>query len=776
MCQWRFLKDSLVRAASFLLLIFLSLSEAQAQGTLQVSASASTVAKTGQTESAGPVTVTVVSGTTVAGTIDVSFPSVTFTNSAASGITLTGTGGFAAATFVAIPASGIVSITVPGGATAGSSVTLSGVRISMVGQTSQTLDVQISSSGNPIVAGQNADRVIAGAVDGLIVDNTTVSTFSLQNGSVIGVGNFVFGEGSVTSFSSSVGVAGQTVPTQIIFQVTGLPDNVSVTFPATLTSNNAATLTTLSGFAETLTNSTSTNRVTYSFTDSAASPFQIDSFTLLPTVSVTGAAGSGTAFIQATLGPIGAAIPGGSFPSTAIPRFAEQLLPPITSPIVVTRSIFFPVSAGISASTIAVSNTATGGGQVLFRARGSDGSILSGPGITNEITVSLGAKQTTVSSPAQVFGSGVNLSSIGSIEVQSANNSLVGTSIESRVSGRFASPFTRELTQFYLLFDRKTSVDVPTISVHNAGASAGSVTFTVSSTAGQIVGTATKSVNAGGAIGSSLSDLISVQPGTLPLSGYVFVNSTVPLRSSLVNNPAGVSDEVTGQLAVDRSPMIFPFFAFGGGYDTVLSLVNSSAQSAQVTLTPLRTDGTPIPGTSPVIRQIPTLSRLDLDFGSLFSNGGAGITSGYFALGIARFANNPFSGIPQLIGIVRVSNGTSSAVAPLAGDSSSEFFLTPVVATATQFTGVAIANEALAAIQVTIEAYSAAGSLQGSTTFSLPGSGAQIKLLQELVTTASGIDGGFIRVSSTGGPADVLGFRGTNTLSELLYLKAQTLP
>jgi hypothetical protein len=114
---------------------------AQAQATLQVSSTTSVLTKTGHTELLGSVTFTVSSGTTVNGRIEVFLPNITLTNTVASGITLTGTGGLATATIANVVGdSGIIIINTPPGAGLGSTVTLSGIRISAAGKTFTTLD------------------------------------------------------------------------------------------------------------------------------------------------------------------------------------------------------------------------------------------------------------------------------------------------------------------------------------------------------------------------------------------------------------------------------------------------------------------------------------------------------------------------------------------------------------------------------------------------------------------------------------------------------------
>src|SRR5262249_39937941 len=147
--------------------------------------------------------------------------------------------GLAGATIASVvPDNGIVIINIPAGAGAGASTTLSGVRISAVGKTFSTLDAAVSSTGNSIFAGQNFVRIVRSMAEGMTVDSSSQVTVTVSNGVVVvAPAAFIVNEGWEGAFSSAVGVAGQTVKTQVIFKVIGLPDNVSLIFPSPVTSN-----------------------------------------------------------------------------------------------------------------------------------------------------------------------------------------------------------------------------------------------------------------------------------------------------------------------------------------------------------------------------------------------------------------------------------------------------------------------------------------------------------------------------------------------------------
>src|SRR5262249_17160203 len=307
------------------------------------------------------------------------------------GVLWTGPGELAGPAAVSLaPDAGILAISIPAGATAGSTLSISGLRTSVPSMgTATTLDARLGLGANFITAGQSTVRVVSSVFDGLVVDPATDASFTISNGLLVDtLGSFTFSEGAANAFSSTIGPLGQTNATQIVFQVTGLPDGVAVTFPGTFTSASGnATFNTQDFSAQTVT--TATGRVTYVFSDAFNGPFLTDSFTLTPTISLGNAFGNGTVIIQASLGPIGTA----STSTSAIPRFAEQFLPSSVTIQIPTKTLVFPISSADTDARIVVANVAAGNAVLTVRARQNDGTLLAGGGISNNVTVTLPGRQ-----------------------------------------------------------------------------------------------------------------------------------------------------------------------------------------------------------------------------------------------------------------------------------------------------------------------------------------------------------------------------------------------
>lgn len=192
-------------------------------------------------------------------------------------------------------------------------------------------------------------------------------------------------------------------------------------------------------------------------------------------------------------------------------------------------------------------------------------------------------------------------------------------------------------------------------------------------------------------------------------------------------------------------------------------------------MTLFRPDGTAISPSAPVVREIPVANRMNFDLAALFGTGGSGISTGYVVLTVQPVADNPFAGLPPLIGTVRISTSTSSALTPLATDPSTEFFVTPTTETAVTYTGLAITNDGSVSANVTVEVFAGNGVQLGSTTFALPGNSSKIQLLRELIPASLSHEGGYVRISSPSA-LNVIAFRGNFTSTELIHLPLQKLP
>ena len=738
---------------------------AEAQATLRASSAAGSVTATGLTELVGEVSFTVTAGTSVAGRLEVSYP-VAFTNDASTGISVSGTGGMAGATVTVASAatSGIVIVNVPAGAVIGNTVTIKGVRYAPSGNSTYPITATLSTSGNFLTAGQGIVNVVIAAGTGFTLDAVPSPAFSIANGIIIiGPSNFIITEGYEGSFTSDVGQLGQTTPTQIIFRVIGLPDNVTLTFPASAVGASGATLTAVGPVV--VTNLSAISQVVYEFAASVTSQFTLDRFTIVPVIGTTGQPGTGTTFIQAALGPIGAAVPSPSLPSTAIPRFAENFLPPLSSLPGAVLTLNFPTSSLATGQSISVSNLGSGGAALSFRANLTDGSVA-----TSALNPVLTSRETRVFSIPQIFGTNVGTSSVASIQVESLNSRLVGTSFESAQGGRAATPAGGELQQFILPLSLSGTREA-TLTVINSGTAVANVSLRLRAASGQLISTLSRDVLSGTTFRTSLLSAFSVSAAAVPVNAYVEGNSTAPVRVSAFANPQGPVEDIAGLAPIGVRNYRHPFFVTGGGYTGVVSLVNAASFPLQVALTPIQTNGALFSGVNAITRLIAPFERTDIDLADFFP-GNTSLRLGYLAVSVERGDSpNPFS-TPLIVGAMRIRVSSASAIVPLFTDRQTDSFMNSVTENSQSYTGVAFMNDSSINVNVTLDVFSAAGTLVGSTTFVVPALNLRAQLIRELLPAAAGQDNALVRINTTL-PIGIIGFRGAWNLNELLFLPQQ---
>ncbi len=268
-----------------------------------------------------------------------------------------------------------------------------------------------------------------------------------------------------------------------------------------------------------------------------------------------------------------------------------------------------------------------------------------------------------------------------------------------------------------------------------------------------------------------LTTLFDLEAGALPLDGYVQAEAALEFRASLVNNPEGVSDEIPGLAAFTRNRLFFPYFVFGGGWNTTASFLNASPRSATIILTVRSLDGAVLEGTNAVTQTFEAGERLDFDLSVLFGSGE--LRLGYLDFQIR--GSSPFS-LPAIAGIIRLGTPGLSTVAPLPTDLEETLYLTPVAVSPAEYTGLAIFNFSFSPTEVTVEVFNTEGELIGDATLSLEGRGVSVQLLRDLVGETTGTEAITVRVSSSPGKIQMVSYRGTFVIDELLYLSAQPGP
>ncbi|HYK88776.1 MAG TPA: hypothetical protein VE398_08400, partial [Acidobacteriota bacterium] len=417
------------------LLLCLKIPTLSAEAVFTVSASSAIGADIGVTELTGRVILTVSSGSTVAApfVIDYSAP---ITNNAASEISILGTGGLVG--IAPSPAldrtNNRIRIDVPEGGGAGSTIQITGVRVSLVGLDGTKVAATISSplpTGNSILAEQRTVVVINSVMQPLVVDlgNNPIKIPNLSHDTVDT--SFLITEQYATAFTSAVGNYGQTTATQVrINPFPSIPSGVTLTFAATAPSAaTGAVFTTTSGQDETVPRSDGTTSVIYQFTGAGGSDNSIESFRFNVTASIHPPAGTGSITFQATLLPIGIAVPNSQSPSVDIPRYIERPVPDEADLQTDTVRLAFPfLSQSFSGAYtgIALTNPIPYRVKVSLTAYDSGGNLISGPGITNPVDLTMPRSGQYAKLASEIFGPTFNSSTAGTIVAQGKTSDLPG--------------------------------------------------------------------------------------------------------------------------------------------------------------------------------------------------------------------------------------------------------------------------------------------------------------------------------------------------------------
>ena len=748
---------------------------ADAQAAFSVSSSTTRLIRTGHTEKIGAVTFTVDSGASVEGTIEIDLSPAVLTGGDRLRVTPGGgfTGGFGAT----IDAEGRrITLSVPAGMTAGQSVTLDEVRMSAPATGVETIDAAVSVTGNRIGARDRAVRVVSGLVDGLRVDPASDAAYTYTSGRALAdnVGNFIFSEGFASAWTGADEAAG-TGATHIVVRVSALPRNTQLRFPATILSATGATLTTEPDPEDEMTVRVAgqvPTELDYTFTPAESSPTRIDTFSFSPVLEVTGAPGPGTGFFQVTLGPVGAAEPTPSLPSTAVPRYAEHLLPAIGPELSPRRTFLFPVDAAADDRVFTVSNTTPATAPLTIRAYDAEGRPVAGDGVVNPVTRVLPGNRTAAIRVEDAIGVGAG--AVASIEIESRHDRTVAAALGTMAGGRWALAPTEAVEPAFFPFDRSGPGQTPVLTVVAESAGDFSAEWTLVDADGAAVAAVTREGAPRSAVRGTLDALFDIDPGQAPLEGYVRVESDAArFRGLVVDNPDRGAQGVGALSAPGRSSVTHPYFAAGAGFNTRVTLVNASAETAFIRARAYDVDGTE--HGSGFATSIPPRAMETLDWSAILG-AGADLVWGYFTVEVRGAVASPFHSAPRVAGAVRIVTGDIGAAAALSGRRADQYFFAPVASTEEEATGVVILNRGADAMTVSVEAYAAGGRRLDAGTVEVAPRAAHIGLLRDLTPEAGAHSGGYVRLLSTSTRMQAVAYRMRVDRGWIVHLEAQTAP
>ncbi|MBI1746450.1 MAG: hypothetical protein HYR55_07665 [Acidobacteria bacterium] len=738
----------------------------RADSVFTVSSSPALAVESGITELAGAFTLTLLSGTTEPATVQVFLsPTVTITNTPATGIQLTATDDLAAAQITAVSNSpGYLLLSIPGGASSGS-VTVSGLRVDLSNGPVRSVRAFFSVSGSThLTFTTSSISLVNGSFPGLVVD--AASDLSFRGGidyRIKPVLTFTVREGFSQAFTSAIGRFGQNNSTQIKILVRNLIEGIRLTFPAVVTANESnATLQTLTGSEVALTAGEGENSVFYRFTaDPAGSDAIIESFTLKIQVRGIGRLENGATAIQASLAPVGASADALAT-EAPIPRYRPLLTPPLENTGIPYEQLFIPAAKVTSAvdTGITFSNPLRTDIRVTFLALTPAGSPLAGPGVNNPVTKSIPEHGQLAVFAAALFNLPPDFDGAFSIKATAEFEGAFAllsffTTRELGIQGGI--PASLEPRREFILPKVTTDPAQSTsLSLFNPNDRSAAVTLELISRQGETLDMASVAIPARGTYTVDTRDLFN--PALPAGGGYVYGRADQGVVSSETFGQGAALGGLIGQ-STDMyygSELYVSHFVQGDGFYSEITLINRADVPLDIAVKALDDTGhllrLPEMGENPATIRVAAHGQYVARMDELFR-----WTGDRLIVGQLEFEVRTFRGFYPLnfsmAGALVIGNDRQKILAalPLVIPPARQLFFAHVIEAPGLFTGIALLNSSgHSDAEVVLTIYSPDGSSVGFKRFILRPHERIARLVRELVPEAYGLRGGMIRVRSDG--------------------------
>jgi hypothetical protein len=419
---------------------------------------------------------------------------------------------------------------------------------------------------------------------------------------------------------------------------------------------------------------------------------------------------------------------------------------------------------------MALTNMGAEPASLSFTALDSAGNLVTGPGIVNPKTSTLGPGEQTGVLDAGVFGDAfVTSATDGWIKVETASPDVRGffLDFDARLSFMDGANFgTGSMTDF--AFNEIQPTGKTRINLVNANPADATVTFRLMTADGVPRSSQSRAISGNGALVAELYDDLfdGLEPDA---TDYVLVQSTqgvVPFE--LMQKSAGdISFLAAQDTTAGGTTLYSPQYVSGGPWQTNLSIVNLDAQAGLVTLRLVGEDGVQI-GESKAL-SIPALGKLRISDPGFFTSPAPGsVVAGYVEI---------VSDGVRLGGSTAFGDATGqtfdSALTLISGLQSSALF-SHIASTDQYFTGIAIVNPNAVDASAMIEIYTAEGQLLDSRQELICAKHRSSHLLTEYFPSLVGKDqpSGYIRILSDI-PVATFALFGTNDLTVVSAIPSQ---
>lgn len=765
-------------------LILLSVPQLFGQAVFGVSSSTAIGTDIGYAELTGRVTLTVQSGGSATGSIQILYSAPIANNSAAE-IGLSGSIAGLATSPTLDYTSNTITFTVPAGGGVGSTIIIAGARVRLAGSTLSRVTATVSSigaGGNTIAAGQNTVTVIDRVLQPFSVDYCCAIPLSWVNGQITNPATtFIIREGFPSAFTASSSF-GQTTNTQLrITPFPAIPPGIKLTFHGSFTSREStASFTTRSGTDEVVPRSDGSTSVVYTYGGALNSENISETFIPEVTIaSIEAPATTGTITFQVALLPIDDDPPG---PGVPIPRYDERLVPEESTLVTGSTDLAFPfrVQSDGTYTGIAITNPQSFQVDLTLTAYDASGNLISGSGITNPTNLKMPRQGQIGMLATEIFGPNFNAASGGTIRVHGKSSTLEGFYLIGDNNGPRLDGATADLNplQGWILpavFHQAPSPST-LIELFNPQTASANSTIRLKDSTGKVLSTVSVTLPPNG---SMATDISKIFPDFNPASfsgGYIVGGTDVPIIARESFGNALDTNVLAGQWSIQRPTILVAHYATGGGYTTELNIVNvDGAATAKITVTAFDNNGTPLTNSNnPAVLSIPAGTQLTQTMNDLYPGLGSSLLTGYLKLDVASFSQGPFVTVPLIVGSVRFSaaDGYASASLPLFLAPAKDFVYSHVAQNQGYFTGIALLNNNATTSAITIEVHAKNGTLVGTNIQTLAPGQKIAKLLYEMIPATSDQIGGFVHITSSQ-PINSFALFGTNDGKSLSAIPPQ---
>ncbi len=350
---------------------------------------------------------------------------------------------------------------------------------------------------------------------------------------------------------------------------------------------------------------------------------------------------------------------------------------------------------------------------VVLKAMDANGNLVSGSGVRNPTSITLGAGQQYAKLVSELFGI---QSFDGWIEADASAAGLgIFVTTGSWDMQRLDASVARDVSSDFVLFHAGASAILVNPSVRSANVT---ITEFTTSTTGRM------------------------QSLTIPMHGQVVmtVNGAVRVQSS--EALAAVERSASaGKLAINaavplteaQGGLVFPYAVIGGGYTSTLTIANVSRLQQSLTITF---------GSSSASLKIDSNASARISIADLFQLSTDAIRTG----AVRVSGGSPFGSTAALLGVLDIENPSDAVT--LGARAAAPDFTFPYVANGSGlFTGLAFAT-GNAPAQIAIDVYGPNGGSPASQTITVDSNQQISRLLSEFVPATATQIGGYIRIRS----------------------------